>query len=184
MVKKKKPAPKLSDMEELQESSEINGGWSFERVRSFVKRLFDFGDERVAVIIDGPNLLRQVNGKHILLEDLREETEALGRITHGKAIVSKETPPSLLQALTNSGFETIVSSGKVHIKMAVELIKLLNENEVESIVIGSRDAECVPLLQKVKEKGVKAVVLGFNPGLSSALTNTADATILLELKKV
>lgn len=158
-------------------------GASFERIRSFVKKLFDFGEKKVAVIIDGPNLLRRVNGKQILLEELRVKTEEFGRITQGKAIVSKETPASLLQALTNSGFETIVSSGNVHVRMAVEIIKILNKNNVDTVVIGSRNAECVPLIQKVKEHGTKTVALGFNPGFSSALANTADEVILLELRE-
>lgn len=173
-----------TEEEMLKNASKKLGDASFQRVRSFVRKLFEFGDKKTAVIIDGPNILRRINGKRISLEELREKVEEFGRITQSKAIVSKETPASLLQALTNSGFETIVSSGKVQIRMALEIVKLLNETEVDVLVIVSRNAECVPLVQKVKEKGVKSVAMGFNPGFSSALLNTADEVVLLKLRNV
>lgn len=164
--------------------SEGNRNVSFNRVRNFVRKLFDFGEVRVAVVIDGPNLLRRVNGKHISLEDLREKIEEIGHIVYGKAIVSKETPSPLLQALTNSGFEPIVSSGKVHVRMAVEVVKMLQENELDILIIASRDAECVPLIQRAKERGTTTIALGFNPGFSSALKNSADKEITLELQAI
>lgn len=182
-------------MEELEEEEETEeteerplengsaGGASFDRVRSFVKKLFDFGEREITILIDGPNLLRRVKGKHVSLEALRQKAEELGRITQGKAVVSKNTPASLLKALTNSGFETIVSSGNVHIRMAVELVKILQENKVDVVVIASRDAVCVPLIQMAKKQGAKTIALGFNPGFSSALLNTADENIVLELQK-
>lgn len=165
-------------------TSEEDRNVSFNRIRNFVRKLFDFGEVRVAAIIDGPNLLRRVDGKHVSLEELREKIDQIGHVVYGKAIVSKETPSPLLQALTNSGFEPIVSSGKVHVRMAVEIVKMLQENKLDILVIASRDAGCVPLVQRAKERGVTTIALGFNPGFSSALRNSADREITLDLEEV
>lgn len=141
--------------------------WSM--IKGMLKR-----EKDVALLVDGPNILRKFDGRQVKLEDIEEAAAQLGNIATSKVYLNTNAPPGLVQAVTNSGFEPIVVTHDIHITLAVDVYQLIYANNVHVLAIASRHARCAPLLRKVKEKGVETAILGFEPGFSVALKNSAD----------
>ncbi len=155
----------------------------FERIRSFFDRIFRSSESEVVVIIDGPNTLRKINGKRVSLKQIIDDAKNCGRIRVAKAIITTEAPPSLVKALQTSGFEIILAKEEnVYVTLAVEAVKSMYEYEPDIIIIVSRDSRCLPIIHKIKERGIKVYVAGFEPGFSTALKNAADKIIQLDLQ--
>ncbi|MGQ4891978.1 MAG: NYN domain-containing protein [Candidatus Njordarchaeia archaeon] len=151
------------------------------RIVSYIKRFLRHGKKEVGIVLDGPNILRKINGKKVVLREILEEAEKIGRIAKSVAVLSPDAPMSLIKALNNSGFEVIIPPGDVHVAIATEVMKLLKIHDVDVVIIGSRDTRCLPILQKVKEEGAISVIMGFEPGFAVALKNAADDIIYLNL---
>jgi len=148
---------------------------------SYIKRFLRHGKKEVGIVIDGPNILRKINGKRVALKDILQKAEKIGRISRSVAVLSSDAPTSLIKALTNSGFETVIPPGDIHVAMATEVMKMLKQHDIDVIIIGSRDTRCLPILQKIKSEGAISVIMGFEPGFAVALKNAADEVIYLEL---
>ena len=153
--------------------------WSM--IKGILKR-----EKDVALLVDGPNILRKFDGRQVKLEDIEEATAQLGKIVMAKVYLDTNAPVKLVQAVTNSGFEPVVVSMDrwIHVTMAVDAYKLIYANDVSVLAIASRHARCAPLLRKVKEKGVETVVLGFEPGFAVAMKKAADYVFELVLEEI
>jgi len=154
----------------------------FDKIRKFFDKIFKMGENDVVILIDGPNTLRKINGRRVSLRNILEETKKHGRIRAAKAIITTDAPSSLVKALQTSGFEIILAKEEnIYVMLAVETVKAIYEYQPDIIVVVSRDSRCLPIVHRIKEKGIKAFVAGFQPGFSTALKNAADRVIDLEL---
>ena len=141
--------------------------WSM--IKGILKR-----EKDVALLVDGPNILRRFNGHQVKLEDIEEAAAHLGKIVFAKVYLDTNAPSKLVQAVTNSGFEPVMSPHDLHITMAVDAYNLIYTKSVHVLAVASRHARCAPLMRKVKEKGIETAILGFEPGFAAALKNSAD----------
>jgi len=154
-----------------------------DRIRRFFDRVFRLGEKEVVILIDGPNTLRKVNGKRVSLRDIISEARKYGRIRAAKAVVTTDAPPSLIKALQTSAFEiALAKEDSVYVTLAVETVKAIYEYSPDIVILVSRDSRCLPLVHKIKERGIKAFVAGYEPGFSTALKNAADKVIHLRLQ--
>lgn len=134
-------------------------------------------ESKVALFVDGPNLLRK---EFVIdLRDLKRRTKKYGRIVISKVFLNQFAPEKLIEAIINEGFEPIVvmteeEGGDIDVSMAVAAIESILARDVDVIAIATRDADFLPVIQKAKEYGKKAVVLGVDSGFSSSLKNSAD----------
>ncbi|MCG3216208.1 MAG: NYN domain-containing protein [Candidatus Heimdallarchaeota archaeon] len=175
----------MSETEEVETAEEKR---LYERITdrilssSYIKILRErlSGERKTAIIVDGPNFLRKVRDRQIKLEEIDEVAKDTGLAIVKKVILNEFASEKLIQAITNSGYEPIVTSYDIHITMSIEIMKILQKNKsVGLIVIASRDARIVPILLKLKEKGIETAIVGFEPGLSVAVKKMADQTFLL-----
>lgn len=134
----------------------------------------------VAVFVDGPNILRKEFT--IDLKKLKKKCEKYGRIVTGKVFMNQFASEKLIEAVASQGFETKISLGgetqeqgrsDVDVAMAVAAMEAVHK-KIDVIVIVTRDADFLPLVQKAKENGSEVVVMGIEPGFSKALKNAAD----------
>ncbi len=139
---------------------------------SLAKRILPFFKKKIAVLVDGPNILRKEF--NIKLEEVLEAVSSLGKIQVARVYLNQHASEKLIEAISNSGFEPIISTIDVHLKIAMDVMELINKIELDYIALASRHARCVPILHKLKEKNLGTVVIGFEPGFSVALQNTAD----------
>jgi len=144
-----------------------------------VKNIFT-KQKKVALLIDAPNLLRRVNDKQIRLEDIEKIANRLGQIKIAKVILNRHAPKSLLRAIENSGYEPIVASEDIYIRMAIEIMDCVYQKNVHMIIVASRHARCAPILRAAKANGMDTAIIGFQPGFSVAVKNAADMAFQLE----
>jgi uncharacterized protein (TIGR00288 family) len=136
-------------------------------------------EPRVAVFVDGPNMLRKEF--MVDLRELRKIAQKYGRVVIAKVFLNQFAPEKLIEAVINEGFESIMVLAEneekamdVDVSMASSALEAALAKDVDFIVLASRDADYLPVIQKSKEYGRKVVIIGTEPGFSSSLRNAAD----------
>jgi uncharacterized protein (TIGR00288 family) len=142
------------------------------------KTLADGNKPRVAVFVDGPNMIRKEFS--IDLRDLRNRIEKYGRIVVGKVFLNQFASEKLIEAVANEGFEVIVALGDpeqktdVDVTVTVHAMEAIYDSNIDVLALASRDADFLPLIQKAKEKGKVTVLIGAASGLATSLKNAVD----------
>lgn len=142
-------------------------------------RLLGRGPDRVGLLVDGPNVLR--SEFDVDLADLRAVAEARGRVAVARCYFDVNATPGLLQAAEAHGFEAVVTSGDVDVKLAVDATTLAADGEVDVLVVASRDMDFKPALEAANRRGVRTVAVAPGAhGRSEALAAVADEAVTLE----
>lgn len=138
----------------------------------------DEGRPKIALFVDGPNMIRREFS--IDLRELRRRVEKYGRIVVAKVFLNQFAPEKLIEAVANEGFEVIIALGDpeqktdVDVPVAVHAMEAIHNPDIQVIALASRDADFLPLIQKAKEKGKLTVLIGAMPGLATSLKNASD----------
>lgn len=142
------------------------------------------GKKNLAVFIDGPNIIRKEFS--IDLDRLRQEIERLGRIRLAKVFLNQYASNKLIEAIISQGFkpefglgEENNKEGDIDVYMAVEVMESITDEKVDTIVLVTRDADFLPVVQKAKERGKEVIVIAVESGFSAALKNAADKVIFI-----
>jgi uncharacterized protein (TIGR00288 family) len=139
------------------------------------------GNRHIALLVDGPNILRKEF--RISLADIKKELERFGILKVAKVYLDQYAPEKLIEAVTNLGFEPVITCTDVDVLMSVEATELIFNDNIDIIAVMTRDADFQPVIRKAKEHGKETIVVGTDPGFSNALKNTADYIInISELK--
>ena len=150
-------------------------------------RISDGERDRVGLFVDGPNILRKQF--EVNLDKLREKVSSYGRITNAKVFLNQFASEKLIEAVASQGFEPVISLGgeqeeegrsDIDVSMAVNSVEAL-EHGLDVMVLVTRDADFLPVIQKAKREGTRVIIMGMEPGFSTALKNAADE--VLDLKK-
>ncbi|WP_292460638.1 TIGR00288 family NYN domain-containing protein [Methanothermococcus sp.] len=144
----------------------------------YVKKSSRKGTNKMALLVDGPNMLRKEF--NIDLDKIREVLDEFGSIVIGRVYLNQYASDKLIEAIANQGFEPRISAGDVDVEMAVEGTELVFNNNIDTIVYMTRDADFLPAIRKAKEHGKKIIVIGAEPGFSTAIQNIADHVIKIE----
>jgi len=135
-------------------------------------------DKNIALMVDGPNIIRKEF--KIDLFKVRQQLEKYGRIKVAKIFLDQYASDKLIEAVTNQGYEPVISTGDVDVTMAVDSICQVYNPNIQIIVLMTRDIDFRPVLIKAKEIGKETIVVGVEPGFSIALRNTADLVIMAD----
>jgi uncharacterized protein (TIGR00288 family) len=158
--------------------SPIKNPFKFDKIKSsFFK---EKGKDRkgIALLVDGPNMLRKEF--QIDLEVVRDILKRYGDIKVGKVFLNQYASDKLVEAIENQGFEPIIGSGDVDVRLAVDAMELVFNEHINTIAIVTRDADFKPVLSKASMYGKETIVFGAEPGLSIALKNVADYVIVFD----
>ena len=117
----------------------------------------------------------------VQVKDIKKVANRLGQIKIAKVILNRHAPKSLLKAIENSGYEPIVATADIYIRMAIEVMDCVNQKNVHMVIIASRHARCAPILRAAKANGMDTAIIGFQPGFSVAVKNAADMAFQLEI---
>jgi len=141
--------------------------------------LSDGGEPRVALFVDGPNVLR--SEFDVDLDDVREAATAAGRPATTRLYVDEHATPELIQAAEARGFEVIVTSGDVDVKLAVDLTRFAVEGRADVIAVASRDADFKPAVETANAQGLRTLAIAPDEhGRSDALRNAAGESVTLD----
>ncbi|MDY6768546.1 MAG: NYN domain-containing protein [Candidatus Nanohaloarchaea archaeon] len=150
----------------------------FRKLRKGLRR------NNIALFVDGPNILR--NEFDVDLDAFRAELEDRGTITTAKVFLNQYASDKLIEAVVSQGFEPVLGVGEVEdedsdvdVYLAVAAMQAVVRDDIDTLVVVSRDADFVPLVREAKDRGKRVIVAAVDDGLSSALENAADEVILL-----
>ncbi len=132
---------------------------------------------KIGLLVDGPNMLRKEFS--IDLEEIREILKEYGSIKVGKVFLNQYASEKLVEAIENQGFEAVISSGDVDVRLAIEATELIFNPNIDTIALVTRDADFKPILSKAMQHGKETIIFGAEPGFSIALKNSADYVITL-----
>jgi len=157
----------------------------FEGIKTgFEKFKKGFGERpKVAFFIDGPNMIRKEF--NIDLKELRKRVEKYGRIVIGKVFLNQFASEKLIEAVANEGFESVIALGDpeqktdIDVAVTVHAMDAVQNPEIEVIALATRDADFLPLIQKIKEKGKIALLVTVEPGLAVSLRHASDHVEIL-----
>ena len=149
-------------------------------LRKKIRSLLEHREKKLAVFIDGPNLLRKELG--VNLEMIKKEAKKFGSIKIGRVYLNQFASNKLVEAVVNQGFEPIITTTDVDVAMACDATETVFNEEIGVMVFATRDSDFLPALIKAKNKGKETVAIMAEEMSASALKNTADKVIFLKGK--
>jgi uncharacterized protein (TIGR00288 family) len=139
----------------------------------------DDAEPRVALFVDGPNVLR--GEFDVDLDDVREAAAAAGRPATTRLYLDEHATPELVQAAEARGFEVIVTSGDVDVKLAVDLTRFAVEGRADVVAVASRDTDFKPAIEAANACGLRTLAIAPGEhGRSDALRNAAGESVTLD----
>ena len=150
-----------------------------ESIRKLMRR--SEGPKRnIALLVDGPNVIRK--DMNLDLDGVKKKVARHGRIKVCKVFLNQYASDKLIEAMTNQGYEPVITTGDVDITMATEAMAQIYNPSIHIIALMTRDIDFRPVLIKAKELGKETIVIGAEPFFSAALKNTADIVIYADVK--
>ena len=149
----------------------------FEHIMKYLGSKKERGRKKIGLLVDGPNMLRKVF--RMDLEEIKDLIKDYGDIKMGKVFLNQYASEKLLEVIENQGFEPVICTSDVDVRMAVEGMEMIYNPGIDTLALVSRDANMKPLLIKAKEHGKETIIFGAEPGFSVALKNSADYVIVL-----
>lgn len=132
----------------------------------------------VALFVDGPNVLREEFD--VDLDDVRRAAEAEGPLVTSRLYLDEHATPGLIQAAEARGFEVVITSGDVDVKLAVDAARFAAEGRMSILAIASRDTDFKPVLELAARRGVGTLAIApGSHGRSDALRNAAHDAVTL-----
>ncbi len=133
----------------------------------------------VALFVDGPNVLREEFD--VDLDDVREAAAAEGRLVTIRLYLDEHATPGLIQAAEARGFEVVVTSGDVDVRLAVDAARFATESRMSTLAIASRDTDFKPVIEAANGHGIRTLAIAPGEfGRSDALRNAASASVTLD----
>ncbi|AGB16295.1 hypothetical protein Halru_1689 [Halovivax ruber XH-70] len=133
----------------------------------------------VALVVDGPNVFREEFD--VDLDELRGLGRAEGPLVASRLYVNEHATPGLIQAAEARGFEVVVTSGDVDVRLAVDATALVTSERIGTLVVVSRDTDFKPVLERARVDGIETLAVAPGTyGRSDALQNAADRAITLD----
>jgi len=134
---------------------------------------------RVALFVDGPNVLR--DEFDVDLADVREAAAAAGRLGVARLYLDEHATPGLVQAAEARGFEVVVTSGDVDVKLGIDATEVVLSGSVDTVAIASRDTDFKPVFEKAGTVGARTLAIAPGEhGRSDALRHAANEAVVLE----
>lgn len=140
------------------------------------------GRRNIGLLVDGPNVLRKEF--NVNLEAIRDVLKEYGNVKIGLVFLNQYASEKLVEAIENNGFEPVICSSDVDVRLAVEGTEMVCNPNIDTITLVTRDADFKPLLNKANKHGKETILFGVEPGFSPALKNSADYVIMLNTEEM
>jgi uncharacterized protein (TIGR00288 family) len=133
----------------------------------------------VALFVDGPNVLREEFD--VDLDDVRRAAEAEGPLVTTRLYLDEHATPGLIQAAEARGFEVVITSGDVDVKLAVDAARFAAEERMSVLAIASRDTDFKPVVETANGYGIRTLAIAPGEfGRSDALRNAANGSVTID----
>ncbi|MFB6082576.1 MAG: NYN domain-containing protein [Halanaeroarchaeum sp.] len=137
------------------------------------------GTEVVALVVDGPNVLR--DEFDVDLDDVRAAAADVGQVSVARLYLDEHAPSGLIQAGEARGFDVRVTSGDVDVKLAVDATELALADDLDVLAVASRDTDFKPVVELANSRGLRTLAIAPGEhGRSDALVNAAHDAVVLD----
>lgn len=134
---------------------------------------------RVGLFVDGPNVLR--DDFDVDLDDVRNAANDAGPLALTRLYLDEHATPGLIQAAEARGYEVIITSGDVDVKLAIDAVEAAVDGDIDVLAVVSRDTDFKPVVETAARRGVHTIAISPGEfGRSDALFNAAHETLVLE----
>lgn len=144
----------------------------------FLKKMFGMGKPNIALLVDGPNILRKAFNIDLL--EVKKELSKIGNIRVAKIYLDQYASDKLIEAMINQGFETEITTGDVDVTMAIEGMEYVLDKNIDMLALMTRDTDYRPVLIKAREHGKKTIIIATDVAFSAALRNTANRLLIFK----
>lgn len=159
----------------------FDAGYGTWRMFDLLRRFAD-GDHtgpRVGLFVDGPNVLRDEFDTD--LDELRSLATERGDCARTVLYLDEHATPGLIQAAEARGFEVVLTSGDVDVKLAIDATAAVADDRLDVLVLVSRDTDFKPVVELARAREVTTVAVAPGEyGTSDALANAANESIVLD----
>jgi uncharacterized protein (TIGR00288 family) len=132
----------------------------------------------VGLFVDGPNVLR--DEFDVDLDDVRTAAERAGQLRTCRLYLDEHAPSGLIQAAEAHGYEVVVTSGDVDVRLAVDVTRFVYEHDPAVVAVASRDTDFKPALEVANAAGVRTLAIAPGAhGRSDALRSAATDAVTL-----
>lgn len=145
-------------------------------------------EQRVAVFVDVQNLYysaRNIYNARVNFSALLKEAVGVRKLIRAITYVIRAQMPeeqSFFDALSKAGFEVKAKDLQVFVggikkgdwDVGITMDAIRQMNKVDTIVLASGDGDYIPLLEYLKNYGVRVEVIAFGKSCSSKLIEEAD----------
>jgi len=135
-----------------------------------------FGNNNIALFVDGPNVLRKTI--HMNLLEVKKEVAKYGHISIARVYINQHAPDKLIEAIKNQGFDVITTTGDVDVTMAVEAMEQTLNFRIGKIALMTRDMDFLPVVVKAREHNKETILVATNIALGAAIRNSVNRLIL------
>lgn len=137
------------------------------------------GPTHVGIFVDGPNVFR--SEFDVDMDELRSLASEEGTVAIARVYVDENAGGGLIQAAEAHGFEVVTTSGDVDVKLAVDAVEAAVAEQIDTVVVVSRDTDFKPVLEAASKRGLRTVAIApGRHGRSDALRNAAHHEVTLE----
>ncbi|ADE36668.1 MAG: TIGR00288 family NYN domain-containing protein [Methanohalophilus sp.] len=154
----------------------------FSSIVKYLSTKKEVGRRSIGLLVDGPNVLRKEFD--VNLEEIRDVLKEYGNVKIGRVFLNQYASNKLVEAVENNGFEPVICSSDVDVRLAVEGMDLVHNPNIDTLALVTRDADFKPLLNKANEHGKETIIFGVEPGFSTALRNSSDYVVILNTGEV
>lgn len=154
----------------------------FNSIVKYLSTKKEVGRRSIGLLVDGPNVLRKEFD--VNLEEIRDVLKEYGNVKIGRVFLNQYASNKLVEAVENNGFEPVICSSDVDVRLAVEGMDLVHNPNIDTLALVTRDADFKPLLNKANEHGKETIIFGVEPGFSTALRNSSDYVVILNTGQV
>jgi len=115
------------------------------------------------------------------LDDIRATARDAGQIVTARLYLNENAPPGLIRAAEARGFEVIVTSGDVDVRLAVDATRFVYNESSDILAIASRDTDFKPVVEAANAAGLRTLAIAPGEhGRSDALRNAATDNVTLK----
>ncbi|HLD80810.1 MAG TPA: NYN domain-containing protein, partial [archaeon] len=116
---------------------------------------------------------------NVRLDDVERLLEKYGELKVAKVFLNQYASEKLIEAVSNIGFEPVVTTTDADVPMALAAFELIMNANIDVIALMTRDADLQHVLTKAKAHGKETILIAADEQLSASLKNTADRFILV-----
>jgi uncharacterized protein (TIGR00288 family) len=112
---------------------------------------------------------------------VREVAANAGQTTIKRLYLDEHATPGLIQAAEARGFEVIITSGDVDVKLAIDAAAMVSNGTIDVLAIASRDTDFKPVIELAAKNNVETLAIAPGEhGRSDALRNAAHDAVTLD----